>query len=480
MKKKKFWLGILAITLVLTIVAIGCGGEDPTDGNNNNPQTAIYQGIATGYNYVLTITENKLRAAYTAEAGDSYELRITKAGEADKVSKGTVTANNNGTLTLQPETANSQPFNVSTTTDGKINAISNMITLVDGTTVTAGNFEDNSGSGGETQTFTSISEMATWLRRQNSNTKDTPFNIKLNVSDLGGIYSVDGSAGKALKDNNTKYVNLDLSSSTFTAFPSSGTYEGAFSNCTSITGVTIPDNVTSIGGEATFYGCTNLTRVTIGKATTIIYAKDFSSCTNITVITVDAENTSLSTQDGVLYNKNKTTLIYYPPKKTGSTFTIPESVTYIENMAFINCSILADLSIPSSVNVIFQSSTGEQVFQSCPGITAINVDAANTKYSSQDGVLYNKAKTSLLRYPPKKTGSAFTIPESVTSIWSYAFSECTSLASVTFQSTIALTSPNSGGFYGDLRTKYLATNGGKGTYTTTAPVSSSSVWTKQN
>jgi len=101
-----------------------------------------------------------------------------------------------------------------------------------------------------------------------------------------------------------------------------------------------------------------------------------------------------------LYNKTKTKLLYLPEGKKGA-ITIPNSVTSIEDSAF----------------------------SYCPGLTAINVNSNNTAYSSQDGVLYNKTKTTLLYFPKGKTG-AFTIPDSVTSIWKNAFRGA-SLTSVT-------------------------------------------------
>ena len=76
--------------------------------------------------------------------------------------------------------------------------------------------------------------------------------------------------------------------------------------------------------------------------------------------------------------------------------------------------------------------------------------------------------------------TGITIPSSVTGIGSVAFWRCTNLTSVTFQGTIASNDFSyNRSFYGDLRKKYLATGGGIGTYTTTAPVSERSVWTKQ-
>jgi hypothetical protein len=367
MKSKNILLGILAITLVFGMTAVGCDNGS-TDNKGNNPQKAIFQGIAAGYKYILTITENKSRAVYIAVTGDSYELRITKTGEADKVSKGTVSAvDEDGTLTLQPETASSPTFSVSMN-GADIASITGSITLADGTTVTAGDFDEGGEEPSEPDvTFTTIAEMATWLTAQpNSKT----YIIKLNVSDLGGSVETSGSAGKALWDNSNKYVILDLSGSTITTIP-----EKAFGGCWGLESITIPNSVTSIGKQA------------------------FS---NVRLIT---------------------------------SITIPNSVTSIGNAAFQDCSSLTSVTIPNSVTII-----ETYAFQSCSSLTSV------------------------------------TIGNGVTSIELGAFLLCDKLTSVTFQGTIS--SSGFGGFSGDLRTKYLA--GGIGTYTTTAPVSSTSVWTKTN
>jgi hypothetical protein len=145
------------------------------------------------------------------------------------------------------------------------------------------------------------------------------------------------------------------------------------------------------------------------------------------------------------------------------------ALTKIPDGAFIECARLTGITIPDSV-----ANIGEEAFAFCTSLTAINVDTSNTTFSSQDGVVYNKNKTTLVVYPEGKTG-AFTIPSGITSIGDRTFSECKNLTSVTFQGTI----PSSGFsndyvFTGDLRYKYLA--GGVGTYT---KLSGWEIWTKQ-
>jgi len=158
------------------------------------------------------------------------------------------------------------------------------------------------------------------------------------------------------------------------------------------------------------------------------------------------------------------------------------------------------VTIPASVTDIV-SPQSNSMFRGCSGLTSITVDANNPNYASEGGILYNKAKTTLIRAPQAGISGDVTIPDSVTSIDQSAFNSCTgltsvtipssvtfignnaftnstSLTSVTFQGTIASDNFDSLSFSGDLRTKYLAAGGGIGTYTTTNP-GSSPTWTKQ-
>ena len=91
--------------------------------------------------------------------------------------------------------------------------------------------------------------------------------------------------------------------------------------------------------------------------------------------------------------------------------TIPNSVTQIGSYAFYGCSALTSVSIPNSVTQI-----GSYAFYGCTALTAINVDSKNQDYCSDNGILYNKAKTELVIYPEGKTDSSFTVPNTVTSL----------------------------------------------------------------
>ena len=173
---------------------------------------------------------------------------------------------------------------------------------------------------------------------------------------------------------------------------------------------TVPYNgttysVISIGNYA-FSGCPSLTSVTIPNSVKSIGSGAFDGCSSLTSINVGSNNPNYSSVDGVLFNKDKTTLIQYPGGKQGA-YTIPDSVTSIGEWAFFGCSSL----------------------------TSINVGSNNPNYSSVDGVLFNKDKTTLIQYPGGKQG-AYTIPDSVTSIGSGAFYNCSVLTSIAIPNSV--------------------------------------------
>ncbi len=110
---------------------------------------------------------------------------------------------------------------------------------------------------------------------------------------------------------------------------------------------------------------------------------------------------------------------------------ISNGVTNIYESAFESCGMLISITIPDSV-----TSIGRDAFNRCTRLKSINVGENNPNYSSVDGILFNKDKTELIKYPAGKTDESYTIPDSVTSIRYSAFDDCTSLTNVTIPNSV--------------------------------------------
>jgi hypothetical protein len=106
------------------------------------------------------------------------------------------------------------------------------------------------------------------------------------------------------------------------------------------------------------------------------------------------------------------------------------NLTTIGGFAFGNCSSLTDISVPGKATQIQPSA-----FVECHGLTNFTVDTTNPAYSSRDGVLFNMAQTTLVRFPAGK-GTRYTIPDRVTAIEAGAFSDCSALTHITISDSV--------------------------------------------
>jgi beta-glucanase (GH16 family) len=222
--------------------------------------------------------------------------------------------------------------------------------------------------------------------------------------------------------------------------------------------VDIKDGVTS-ASDGFFYYLSSIHLIKIPASFIEIDAYSLRNLNSLRSIEVAADNLNYSSEDGILYSKDKSTLIKYPVMNLNleRTFSIPDFVTSIGEEAFFGCH-LDFVSIGNSVTSIgkrafygsgpfsfFTITIGNSVtnigigaFDGCRFLRSIEVAADNFHYCSESGVLYNKGKTMLIKYPNQKSvGETFTIPVSVDSIGDHAF-DGSELNSVSLGSTISI------------------------------------------
>ena len=184
---------------------------------------------------------------------------------------------------------------------------------------------------------------------------------------------------------------------------------------TSVTSVSIPGAVTSIGASA-FDQAYSLSSITIPNSVTSIGEYAFSECAKLTSITLPESLTSIEV--GVFRHCRGLTSI-----------KIPASVTSIGRDAFRYCTLLTSITIPDAVTAI-----GTCAFSDCSDLVEFNVEKNNRYFSSADGVLYDFDKTTLLQWPGGKT--EYFIPDFVTTIGDFAFHGCTDMTHITIPDSV--------------------------------------------
>lgn len=169
----------------------------------------------------------------------------------------------------------------------------------------------------------------------------------------------------------------------------------SFRYCSSLKEIKLPKNLEIIGHDA-FNNCTSLEEITIPASVYFIDRVPFRGSENIKSYNVDSSNKNFTSVNGVLYNKQKTTIVRYPSSSTATEFTIGKDVKEIYDGAF----------------------------EGSKNIKKFKVEKGNTNFVTVNGVLYSKDLTRLVAYPPADSSvTEFVVPQSVTSIDLGAFAQ---------------------------------------------------------
>ncbi len=185
-----------------------------------------------------------------------------------------------------------------------------------------------------------------------------------------------------------------------------------------------------------FSSCSNLTSITIPECITLVGNGAFSYCTNLTNIRVAQGNNNYTSVDGVLFTIDMSSITAYPAGKKEETYTIPNTVTDIGGGAFYSCFTLTNITIPEGV-----TSIDGEAFYGCSGLkyiaipnTVTNIEgSAFAGCESLTKIVIPQGVTTLNNgiFHSCSSLTNVTIPRSVTSIGHKAFARCTSLTSVT-------------------------------------------------
>lgn len=261
--------------------------------------------------------------------------------------------------------------------------------------------------------------------------------------------------GRSAFMNNTALSEVTFSDEALTSIE-----EYAFCNCTGMRGITIPKGISSIG-DGFLYGCSALESLTVA-----------------------ADNTKYVAENGALYSKNKDSLMMYALAKDSKTFSVPASVTSVAESAFIGAKNLETVTVDAS-NTNYKSEDGvlysidgetiiyyplankntaftikaavtgfhDELFNNCTYLHNINVESGSKRFSSQDGVLLSRDGMTLIQYPSARTEETYIMPSDVESVNNYAFVNCKNLKTVVAQKSLRWF--NSYGFQGSNVTLYL-------------------------
>ena len=222
------------------------------------------------------------------------------------------------------------------------------------------------------------------------------------LTSLTSVTFAEGSQLKSIGDNafdTTRFSSITLPASLETIG------EQAFTKCTYLSSVTMQEGVTAIGSRA-FSGDSYLGSITLPASLTELGGNVFESCTYLKTIAVADGSAAFSSEDGVLFSKDKSTLVTYPAGKTDADYTVPASVTAVGDYAFANNTKIQNVVLPDRVKTL-----GKYAFSKATNLMTLNLGTSLETIGTL--AFWNCSKLESL-----------TIPATVTEIGSTAFYNC--------------------------------------------------------
>lgn len=201
--------------------------------------------------------------------------------------------------------------------------------------------------------------------------------------------------------------------------PTGSIGKNAFSNCVSLVSVSIPDGFYELG-ESAFAGCTSLQYINFSQGATYVETtiekNAFYNCSSLVTVLLPKNTVSI----GKMAFAGCTSL---------KNLDLPDSIKSIGDYAFDNCKSLKTINLPESLET-----WALDPYRGCSSLTSYNISENNQKFSTVDGVVYNKDKTKLFRYPAGKTARTYTLPSTVNTVDNDAFDICTYIAEINVDS----------------------------------------------